>query len=82
MIENIKKKLSKQFKPDYLEVIDDSLKHKGHIGYVEGKITHLEIKIGSKEFNRLSKISIHRQINNVLKEEWNDGIHSISIKLL
>ena len=82
MIKNIKKKLSKHFNPDYLEVKDVSIKHKGHLGYVEGSISHIDIIISSKKFKNLSRIEIHRNINHVLDKEWKSGIHAVSIKII
>tara|TARA_S200000501_G_C20453963_1_gene582147 strand:- start:278 stop:580 length:303 start_codon:yes stop_codon:yes gene_type:complete len=81
MINLIKKKLLKEFNPEYLEVIDESSKHLGHSGYTEGKISHIEIIIKSEKFNEMSRVDIHRLINNALREEWENGIHAVSIKI-
>ena len=81
MLNLIKEKLLKEFNPEYLEVIDDSSKHFGHSGYTEGKISHIEIIIKSEKFNQMSRVEIHRLINNALREEWENGIHAVSIKI-
>ena len=81
MINLIKKKLLKEFNPEYLEVIDESIKHLGHSGYTEGKISHIEIIIKSEKFNEMNRVEIHRLINNALREEWENGIHAVSIKI-
>ena len=81
MINDIKNKLLQHFNPDYLEVIDVSIKHKGHLGYIEGSISHIDIIISSKKFKNLSRIEIHRKINHVLEKEWKKGIHAVSIKI-
>ena len=75
----IKEKLNKEFSPSFLEVDDVSEMHKGHIGYKEGQETHFIIKIKSVKFYGMKKIEIHRLINGILTEEWENGAHSISI---
>ena len=81
MINLIKKKLLKEFNPEYLEVIDESIKHLGHSGYTEGKISHIEIIIKSEKFNEMNRVEIHRLINNALREEWENGMHAVSIRI-
>jgi len=75
----IKEKLNKEFSPYFLEIDDVSEMHKGHKGYKEGQATHFTIKIKSEKFNGRKKVEIHRLINGILIEEWENGIHSISI---
>ena len=33
-----------------------------------------------KEFKDKNKLAVHRLINEELKDEWENGVHSISIK--
>ena len=75
----IYEKLNKEFSPSFLEVDDVSEMHKGHEGYKDGQETHFIIKIKSEKFYGKKKIEIHRLINGVLTEEWQKGVHSISI---
>jgi len=75
----IKEKLNKEFSPYFLEVDDVSEMHKGHKGYKEGQATHFAIKIKSEKFYGRKKVEIHRLINSILVEEWENGVHSISI---
>ena len=75
----IKEKLNKEFSPYFLEVDDVSEMHKGHKGYKEGQATHFAIKIKSEKFYGRKKVEIHRLINGILVEEWENGVHSISI---
>ena len=75
----IKEKLNKEFSPYFLEVDAVSEMHKGHKGYKEGQATHFAIKIRSEKFYGRKKVEIHRLINGILVEEWENGVHSISI---
>ena len=54
--------------------------HRGHAGFKEGGESHFIIKIKSNCFKNMNKLQIHRSINEVLYEEWANGVHSISIQ--
>ena len=41
--------------------------------------THFKIIVVSNNFNGKTKIAIHREINDKLKEEFNSGLHALSI---
>ncbi|WP_039455931.1 BolA family protein [Candidatus Jidaibacter acanthamoebae] len=76
----IDNKLRSAFHPDYLEVSDDSLAHKGHLNYKQGTVTHIKIKIKSSSFKDKTKISMHQLIYKTLAEEIKMGLHAISIE--
>ena len=77
---SIEQKLEKEFSPIKLVIQDVSEMHKGHAGFKEGGESHFIIKIKSNYFKNMNKLQIHRSINEVLKEEWANGVHSISIQ--
>ena len=77
---SIEHKLKKEFSPLKLIIQDVSETHRGHTGFKEGGESHFIIKIKSNYFKDMSKLQIHRLINEVLKEEWTNGVHSISIQ--
>lgn len=68
--------------PHFLEIIDESALHAGHAGNPNGDAeSHFAIKIASKEFNNLSMVKQHRIINNILKDEFDTGLHALSINI-
>lgn len=77
-------KLQTNFQPEILEVIDNSHLHRGHQGVANYKnnSTHFLVKIKAKQFNQLSQLTIHRKINQLLTEEFKNGIHALEIKVL
>ena len=77
---SIEQKLKKEFSPIKLIIQDVSEMHRGHAGFKEGGESHFIVKIKSKYFKDMAKLEIHRLINDVLKEEWALGVHSISIQ--
>jgi len=78
----IEEKLNKQFLPEFLIVTDNSNLHAGHSGSRPSGQTHFSIKIKSNQFKNLSKVAIHRQINNLLKEEFLNGMHALEIEIV
>ena len=66
-------------KPSNLEIIDESRMHRGHAG-VDGthEETHLKIKI-TADFGEVSTLEKHRIINALVKDEFEKGLHALSI---
>lgn len=69
--------LTKAFKPDLLEVIDDSHKHAGHAGASQGG--HYQVLIVSKAFEGKKLLDSHRMIYQAL-EPVKSSIHALAIK--
>ena len=68
--------------PHFLEVVDQSSLHAGHAGNPNGDDeSHFAIKIAAKELDDLSMIKQHRIINNILKDEFDNGLHALSINI-
>ena len=64
------------------EVKDISILHKGHNNFDGSEETHFSIILNSNSKNKESKLKIHRKINELLKDEFNSGLHSLEIKIL
>lgn len=86
MKEIIESKISKELNPKYFEVINNSNLHKGHDAYKIGDKgiaeTHFLLKIFDDELSNINRIKIHRSIKNILKEEFELGLHSLEINIL
>jgi BolA protein len=79
-IESIKQALF-SLHPSYLEVIDESYRHKGHLGAPTGsEYTHIKIII-SNEWGDIKLVQKHRIINSLLQDEFRNGLHALSIEL-
>jgi len=70
--------LNETFKPSYLEVIDESHKHAGHAGALQGG--HYHVTIVSKSFEGKKLLESHRMIYKAL-EPVKSSIHALAIKL-
>tara|TARA_E500000331_G_scaffold179101_1_gene172510 strand:+ start:1053 stop:1319 length:267 start_codon:yes stop_codon:yes gene_type:complete len=79
--ENIIKKLSLALSPLFIEVEDQSHLHAGHNEAAKNGGTHFKISIKSSKFNNIKPIERHRIAMNILKEEFNNGLHAVSFDL-
>ncbi|HHF7366338.1 TPA: BolA family protein [Legionella bozemanae] len=73
----IEKLVSQELVPVYLNVEDESANH--HVP--EGAQTHFKITVVSSRFIDLSRIARHRLLNQLLKEEFELGLHALSMHL-
>ncbi len=75
----IEEKLRSSLDPEHLEIIDESDKHKGHMGARAGGETHFAVTIVSEKFVGMSRMARHKLIYKILEEEMKN-IHALSIK--
>jgi BolA protein len=72
-------KLAAAFKPQSLDVVDESHRHEGHAGHRPGGQTHFRVHIVSEAFRGKSRIDRHRMINAALAVELASGVHALAI---
>ncbi len=75
----ISNKLNEAFKPESLEVVDESHLHEGHAGHRPGGETHFSVYIVSPAFKGKSRIERHRMINTALTAELAGSVHALAI---
>jgi BolA family transcriptional regulator, general stress-responsive regulator len=75
----ITNKLSEAFRPESLEVQDESHLHEGHAGHRPGGETHFRVYIVSQAFQGKSRIERHRMINATLAGELAGSVHALAI---
>lgn len=80
--ETIIEKLSRQFAPEHLEVIDESSKHKGHAGWRAEGETHFRVRIATRHFDGKPRLAQHRAIMDALKTELDGPVHALVIEVL
>jgi len=79
--QRIDKLLSKKFNNFLLEIIDNSNLHIGHNNFDGKKETHIKVILTNKNNDSLNRLNIHRMINNLLEDEFKNGLHSLEIKI-
>jgi BolA family transcriptional regulator, general stress-responsive regulator len=77
----MKNLLKTQFAPAMLELVDESSRHAGHAGAAPGGETHFHLKLVSTVFEGRSRLDRQRLVNAALGEEFNTGLHALSLDL-
>ena len=72
--------LRKTFEPVFLEVLDESELHRGHVGVKDGTQTHFNVVISAKIFEKMCRGSRERAIHKALGSSMMKNIHALSIK--
>ena len=75
--ERIKQQLILELTPDFLSVEDESQNH--HVP--EGAQTHFKLIVVSSRFTNLTRVARHRMVNKILNNEFNMGLHALSMHL-
>lgn len=81
MTDEIHRRLTEAFKPERLEVINESHLHAGHQPGFDGQgESHLRIRIVSPHFAGMPRLSRHRAVTDLLKPELDRGLHALAIE--
>ena len=73
--------LTKNFNDFKVNVKDNSYLHSGHSNFDGAGETHIQILLSSQNNKKLNRLQIHKKINNILKDEYSTGLHSLEIKI-
>ena len=69
--------------PDFVEVIDESASHAGHMGANDsGFGTHFRVRIQGDIFTGKSRVSRHRLVYDALQEYIDQGLHALAIEVI
>jgi BolA protein len=75
-------KLTEAFRPQRLDIIDDSARHEGHVGARPEGESHFRLLIVADGFVDRSRIERQRMIYGVLGDLLASDIHALSIQAL
>ena len=78
--DKIKEKINKKINPSNIILIDNSNLHNKHKSFDKNKF-HLKIIIESEKLKSMNKISAHKEIFSILKEEMKNKIHALEIEI-
>ena len=78
--DKVKDKINKKINTENIILIDNSNLHKKHKSFDSNKF-HIKLIIKSEALKNMDKISAHKKIFSVLKEEMNSKIHALEIEL-
>lgn len=77
----IRDRLDEHFKPQELDVIDESEKHIGHAGYPEGGQSHFRVRMRATALADMSRLARHRAVHDALGPELIGRIHALAMDL-
>ena len=78
----INDKLKKNLKDFQILIEDNSHLHKGHNNFDGKNETHILIKLRSTNEKKYNRLEIHRLVNEILKDEFSNGLHSLEINII
>ncbi len=79
--ERIKSTLVEQFAPSAITLDDESGKHIGHAGARPKGETHYRLCMVAPVFDGLSRVARQRLVYAALREEFDTGLHALSLDL-
>ena len=74
----IEARLRQALRPQALNVVDDSHKHRGHAGAADGR-SHFSVQIVAEAFSGLRPIARHRLVYEALGTMMATDIHALAI---
>ena len=77
----MEKLLKQQFSPHVFVLEDESGRHAGHAGAQPGGETHYRLRLVSEAFAGLSRVARQRLVYHALREEFETGLHALSLDL-
>ena len=75
----MERKLTSEFHPQQLEIVDESEDHRGHGGYREGGETHFRVLIRARSLKGMSRVARQRAVMSCLKAEMNERVHALAL---
>ncbi|HYR25601.1 MAG TPA: BolA family protein [Aquabacterium sp.] len=79
--EQIEATLRAVLQPESLEVVDDTLAHKGHAGTGGAESgTHFTVKVRARCFTGQTHVQRHRLVYDALRDLIPQGVHALAIK--
>ena len=76
-------RLQEHLNPVFLEVLDESAAHAGHVGADDsGMGTHFRVRIESPVFTGKSRVARHRLVYDALQEYMDLGLHALAIEVI
>ncbi len=73
--------LKERLSPQLFVLEDESARHAGHAGARPGGETHYRLRIVADAFQGLSRVERQRLVYAALREEFDTGLHALSLDL-
>ena len=80
LFDHIKEKINNEINAENIIIVDNSKFHTKHKSF-DPKKFHLKIIIKSEKLRNVDKISAHKLIFSILKDEMDTKIHALEIEI-
>ena len=80
LFDQIKEKINKKINPENIILIDNSSFHARHKSFDSDKF-HIKIIIKSEKLRNMDKITAHKEVFSILKDEMSNQIHALEIEI-
>lgn len=77
--DELKRRLEAALHPSALEVEDESERHRGHAGHIEGVATHFRVRIRAAAFDGLGRVARQRAVYAAVGDLMGNPIHALVI---
>ena len=80
--QSINKKITDSLTPLTLTINDESHLHRGHAGVRDANTpeTHFSVEVVSEKFAGMNRVQRQRFVNDLLKDEFLQGLHALSLR--
>ncbi|MFO1210553.1 MAG: BolA family protein [Amaricoccus sp.] len=76
---SVRARLEAAFRPERLEVVDESDEHRGHAGWHEGGGSHFRVLMRAASLDGLSRVERSRAVHRALDPEFRAGLHALAL---
>ena len=77
----IETQLRERFSPVHFVLTDQSSAHAGHAGASPGGESHYHLSMHAAVFEGLSRVARQRLVYDTLREEFDTGLHALTLDL-
>lgn len=81
-IDRLRARLTENFNPIRLDIVDESARHADHAGSRPGGETHFRVTIVSAAFTGQNRVARQRAVYAVLADELAGQVHALSLTVL
>ncbi|MEL7728781.1 BolA family protein [Citromicrobium bathyomarinum] len=78
--DEMEQRLREAFSPTQLDIVNDSAKHRGHVGDDGTGESHFTILIEAPAFTDKSRLERQRMVNGALGDIPGERVHALAIK--
>src|SRR5260221_152434 len=64
--------------PLYIDIENESHKHRAP----PGSESHVKVELVSPKFEGLTRVERHRLVNDLLQDEFREGLHALTLRLM